>query len=105
MTPAGRSQPKELSLGRVQLQSVAAHPETHVVDALRHNGLQMVDVGRTTPAVHLGIVGVQMGTQPMLFDQWYEVSCIQNEQQRPEYGALRNAVVNVLECRLMTCMP
>ena len=80
--------PKNLSLGGVELQTVASHPHCHLVYAHRDLLLELNSCYWRAAAIDLCVVGVQMWTKIMPLDQPYEISCVQQEQYRSEDRSL-----------------
>ena len=51
------------------------------------------------PAVDLGIVGIQLGMQTMLGDQWHKISGVRStKQQQSEDGTLRHHELDAVMC-------
>jgi len=91
------AQPHDLRLARVQPQSAGSHPLVDVVDAGGKTVDSCLHVTNQHANVDLTVISVLVDMQTVARDQLVELSGVQNVQQRPQDGTLRNAELRWLD--------
>jgi hypothetical protein len=102
LTTSRRAAPDESRLARVQLQSMAAHPRTDVLNTVRQLVTQNMRLCLWSPAVNLYIIGILMRVELTSSSHRAEVSSVDDEQERYKDRSLWKAIGVRLIIRLST---
>ena len=78
------AQPDELGFVGVQSKPIWRHPGLHSTDDVHGPGSQISSIRRLTGAMELGIVSVQMYAEPERYDQFLNIGCVQDVEERAE---------------------
>jgi hypothetical protein len=101
-TMSRRAAPDEFRLARIQLQLMAAHPRTDVLDTVRQLVTQNMRLCSWSPTVNLYVVGILVRVEPTSSCHRTEVSSVDDEQERSKDRSLWNAIDDRLIFRLST---